>query len=98
MKLTAKFKGELETLQELLDQGGVEGTWHVEPNGVHLLRLRDGTSLHWSSTTGALWCDGPHKAAVRLEGRVAMAVGWQDDWDAWVPDYPVSPAESVDSA
>ncbi len=76
MKLPLTFKGDREALEDILDHEGVSGHWSSEPNGVHCLRLKNGAGLHWSTTTGALWCDGPAKAAQRLEGQVLMALHW----------------------
>jgi len=86
MKLTLKFHGTREALEQTLGYEGIRGDWGPEPNGVYRMRLRDGTSLHWSPTTGSLWCDGSAKAPTRLEGRATMALHWLETHDTWPPE------------
>ncbi len=85
MKLTMSFRGTQEALKDILEHEGIVGGWSMEPNGVHRLKLTNGTGLHWSTTTGALWCDGPAKAVERLESRVVMALHWLSFRDGQLP-------------
>jgi hypothetical protein len=76
MKLRVKFEGELESLKARLEDEGLAGEWREEENGVHMAKFADGTGLHWSSSKGTLWCDGPKPAAKVLECWVVMALHW----------------------
>jgi len=76
MPLKITYAGTLDSLKAELQHNDITGTWTEEPNGVHRLRLRNGAALHWSSTKGTLWCDGPTTERRALEGQVGFALHW----------------------
>ena len=76
MTLKIKYAGTIDSLRAELKRNEIIGTWAEEPNGVYRLRMLNGAALHWSSTKGTLWCDGPSAERAALEGRVAFALHW----------------------
>jgi hypothetical protein len=68
------FEGTLEALQQRLLPLRLDGRWEMRPNGVWMLRCRDGANLHWSSTKGTLWCDGKEEARETLRRAVERCV------------------------
>ena len=73
-----RFTGMRDELEMLLFAHGIRGGWRDEPNGVVMMRHQSGANLHWSSTTGRLWVDGPPAAAARL-CRALMALAYADE-------------------
>ena len=57
-------------MEQVLAPLGLQDNWTKQPNGVWILRCHDGSNLHWSSTKGTLWCDGPEEARDALRWKV----------------------------
>ena len=61
-----KFKGKLEELKSLIDNGGVTGVWSEE-QGKATFRSKDGGVLNWWPSTGTIQCQGSAQARAELE-------------------------------
>ncbi len=64
--MTLKFDGTITQLEQILSENGIKGSWHTQPNGVFMFRLRDGANLHWAEGS-----KGNELSAKRL-----IAKGW----------------------
>lgn len=65
-----KFHGEYRELKELMQMLDLQGTWAEEPHGVVRFCCPDGSSMHWSTTKGTVWVDGPSAPMMNLREQV----------------------------
>ena len=62
------FLGSLSDLQTAVWVARLPGTWDAEPNnGCWSFCYQFGGRVHWSSTTGRIWVDGPYEARCVLQ-------------------------------
>lgn len=66
--MAMKFRGSYEELVHILQNHGVRGSWEAKPDGVVMLRCRNGANLHWAKGSKSLWFSGK-PAASELLGR-----------------------------
>ena len=94
---TSKLPGEaqfffatLSDLQTAVWVARLPGTWDPEPNnGCHSFRYQFGGGVHWSSTTGRIWVDGPYATRRVLQQFVDDLVRRQSPNGR--PESPTSP-------
>lgn len=65
-----RYVGEWEDLCEVLLEHAVYGVWSEQPNGVVMFHSNCGAKMHWSSTRGTIWVDGPRDACGPLLRRL----------------------------
>lgn len=85
------FMGSLSDLQRAVWLARLPGTWDPEPhNGCRSFRYQFGGRVHWSSTTGRIWVDGPSEAKCVLQRFVEDLVRGRSPDQR--PDSPTSPS------
>jgi hypothetical protein len=72
--MAIKFHGTFEDLHRTLSGIGIAGAWAPEPNGVYMMRCRDGANLHWASGSKTLWVDGKPAAANAVLKKIEQVV------------------------